>query len=114
MACQSTGAARSQQCPQAVKLAWTRRAAADRRAIRSYIARANLRAAIALDELFGLKARVLIEQPRLGRAGRIQGTRELVVHRHYVLIYDIADDTVRVLRVLHTARQWPLLGPGSA
>lgn len=97
-----------------MKLAWTRRAAADRRAIRTYIARANLRAAIALDELLGLKARVLVEQPRLGRAGRVEGTRELVIHRHYILIYDIADGTVRVLRVLHTARRWPQSEPDSA
>ena len=34
-------------------------------------------------------------------------TRELVAHRNYILIYDTAGDAVRVLRVLHAARQWP-------
>jgi len=31
----------------------------------------------------------------------------LVVHRNYIMIYDVTDDAVRVLRVLHAARQWP-------
>lgn len=90
-----------------MKLAWTRSAAADRRAIRRYVARANLRAASALDELLGLNARVLIEQPGLDRTGRVGGTRELVVHRHYILVYDVKGETVRIFRVLHTARHWP-------
>ena len=28
-------------------------------------------------------------------------------HRNYVIIYDIEEDSVRVLRILHAARQWP-------
>ena len=43
----------------------------------------------------------------LGRLGRVEHTRELVAHRSYVLVYDLAGDIVRVLRVLHTAQQWP-------
>jgi plasmid stabilization system protein ParE len=32
----------------------------------------------------------------------------LVVHPSYILIYDVVDKAVvRILRVLHTARQWP-------
>ena len=34
-------------------------------------------------------------------------TRELVAHQNYILVYDTAGDLVRVLRVLHAARQWP-------
>lgn len=92
-----------------MKLIWTRPAAADRRDIRAYIARDNPAAALALDELFSEKAGHLPDHPGLGRPGRIAGTRELVVHRNYILIYDLAGDSVRVLRVLHAARQWPPL-----
>jgi plasmid stabilization system protein ParE len=49
----------------------------------------------------------LIDHPQFGRPGRIIGTRELVAHRNYILVYDVTADTVRVLRVLHAARQWP-------
>ena len=90
-----------------MRLAWTRLALNDRQAIRSYIALDNPMAALALDELFAEKAGRLADHPGLGRPGRVNGTRELVVHQHYLMIYDLANDHVRILRVLHTARQWP-------
>ena len=90
-----------------MRLAWTRQANNDRKSIREYIAQDNPAAALALDELFPEKAALLVAHPNLGRPGRIAGTRELVVHRNYVMIYDMEGDVVRVLRVLHAARQWP-------
>ncbi len=82
-----------------MKLVWTKTASADRKAIREYIARDNPAAAVSLDEQFSEKARQLLDQPKLGRAGRVAGTRELVAHRHYLLVYDLEGDWVRVLRV---------------
>ena len=90
-----------------MKLLWTAPAAADRRSIRNWIARDNPRAAIALDELLAAKAATLLEHPGLGRTGRVVDTRELVAHKSYLLIYDVTPNAVRILRVLHTARQWP-------
>jgi toxin ParE1/3/4 len=90
-----------------VKLVWTRPAREDRKAIREYIAADNPSAALDLDELLSEKAARQVDPPGLGRPGRLQGTRELVAHRNHILIYDVADDLVRVLRVLHAARQWP-------
>ena len=91
-----------------MNLVWSRAASDDRRAIREYVAADNPRAAIALDELIGAKAARLARHPELGRPGRVPNTRELVVHRNYLLVYDIAEgELVRVLRALHAARQWP-------
>lgn len=90
-----------------MKLVWTRPAREDRKVIREYIAADNPSAALALDELLSEKAARLVDHPGLGRPGRLQGTRELVAHRNYILIYDVAGDLVRVLRILHAARQWP-------
>ena len=90
-----------------MRLVWSRPAQEDRKAIREYIAADNFRAAVALDDLIAEKAGHLVRQPRLGRPGRVANTRELVVHRNYLLIYDVAGDLVRVLRVLHVARNWP-------
>lgn len=42
-----------------------------------------------------------------GKSGRVPGTQELVVHQHYVLVYDVTEGEVRVLNVVHTARHWP-------
>ncbi len=93
--------------PWRVRLVWTRPAQDDRREIRGYIGADNPKAALALDELFSAAAARLLQHPQLGRPGRVESTRELVAHRNYILIYDLAGDLVRVLRVLHAARQWP-------
>ena len=91
-----------------MKLVWTRLAQADRRAIREYIATDDQRAALAMDELFTQKAARLAQLPEMGKPGRVDGTRELVAHRSYILIYAVKDDHVQVLRIMHTARQSPI------
>ncbi len=90
-----------------MKLVWTRPAHADRKKIREYIAQQAPAAALALDELFSDKAGLLLDHPGLGRTGRVPGTRKLVAHRNYILVYDTAGEVIRVLRVLHASRQWP-------
>ena len=89
-----------------MKLSWTPEAIADRDAIFDYIEADNPAAAAALDELFSEKAERLTDHPKLGRPGRVEGTRELIVHENYILVYDIVRDLTRILRVLHAARQW--------
>jgi hypothetical protein len=90
-----------------MKLVWTRLAWADRRAIRDYIGERNLRAALALDELISERTGSLSTHPEMGRPGRVVGTRELVIHPNYILVYDVSAHSVLVLRLLHAARQWP-------
>jgi addiction module RelE/StbE family toxin len=89
------------------QLVWTQEAIEDREAIYDYIAVDNPSAALALDELFSAKAAHLTDHPEIGHPGRVPDTRELVMHRNYILIYDIAGEQIRVLRVLHAARQRP-------
>ena len=90
-----------------MELFWTPEATQERDEIYDYIEVDNPAAALALDELLAKKVGRLVDHPGIGRPGRVAGTRELVVHRNYILVYDLADDLVRVLRVLHAARQWP-------
>ena len=90
-----------------MKLIWTRKASADRDTIYDYIEAHNSRAALELDEQFAHRAAQLLAHPLIGRPGRVQGTRELIVRTNYVLVYDISGETLRILRVLHTAQQWP-------
>lgn len=93
-------------------LFWTPEALSDRRAIYGYIERDNSQAAIKLDEMISKKATALQRAPGLGKPGRVANTRELVVHKHYIIVYDVIAPTpktqkVRILRVLHTSRLYP-------
>jgi addiction module RelE/StbE family toxin len=94
-----------------MNLVWTRTARADRREIFDFIAVDSVRAARKMDLIFAEKAEILIKFPELGRSGRVSGTRELLAHRHYFLIYRIHEDEVQILRLLHTSRQWPPVSP---
>ena len=90
-----------------MKVFWTPEAEQDRTDIWLHIAGDNLRAAARMDELFSDAAARLEDHPKLGRPGKISGTRELVVHESYRLVYEIEGETVWVLTLVHTARQWP-------
>lgn len=88
---------------------WTASARIDRLDIMDYIAAESPRAALHMDQLFSDTAASLAEFPMRGRPGLIGGTRELFPHEAYRLVYEIDGDTVWILTLLHTARQWPPL-----
>jgi len=93
-----------------MELIWTPQAVRDREDIYDYIIEENNPlAALALDELIAEKTAVLLDFPRKGRGGRVPNTFELVVHNNYMVVYDIVQTQVRILSVVHTARQWPPL-----
>jgi toxin ParE1/3/4 len=46
--------------------------------------------------------------PQMGRPGRVNGTRELVIPQTpYIVPYRIKADNIQILRVYHGARRWP-------
>lgn len=92
-----------------MKLIWQRKALQDRENIMGYIAIDNPVAAIELDLEFEEKAEMARQHPKMYKLGRVKGTREIVAHPNYVVVYrfDEADKTVIVLRVLPTAQKWP-------
>lgn len=92
-----------------MELRWTAEAVRDREDIYDYIEEDNPLAALALDDLISEKTSALQGFPRMGRAGRVPGTLELVIHSSYMVVYDIVEKQVRILNVVHAARQWPPL-----
>jgi toxin ParE1/3/4 len=96
-----------------VRLEWSAWAQADRDAIFDTIEANNPRAAAAVDKRISDRITVLQRLPMSGRLGRVEGTRELVITRTpYIVAYRIIGDAVHILRVLHSARQWPNDMPG--
>jgi toxin ParE1/3/4 len=52
--------------------------------------------------------RRLADVPHHGRPGQSNGTRELVIPGlPYLVMYRLNADQVEILRVFHTARDWP-------
>lgn len=88
-------------------LEWKAAALADLLEIVDYISDDNPDAAQALKDEIEAKTSRLPDNPQLYRAGRIHGTREMVVQSNYIVIYAEAARTVTILRVLHAARRWP-------
>lgn len=91
-----------------MKILWTPFAASDRDAILEHIASDTLNAALRVDQDIESQVDLLARSPRLGRPGRISGTRELVIAgTPYLVAYALRNDAVEVLRVLHGAQTWP-------
>jgi addiction module RelE/StbE family toxin len=89
-------------------LEWSVFARADRNAIFDYIEGDSPRAAASIDDRIEACVKGLAQFPEMGRPGRLEGTRELVISRTpYIAAYRIIGDAVRILRVLHGAQQWP-------
>lgn len=86
---------------------WALSAEQDRMDIADFIAQDNPLAAVGMDEFFAAAARRLGEHPLIGRLGKIAGTRELVLHESYRMVYEVKDGAVWILAVVHTARTWP-------
>lgn len=89
-------------------LKWSFYAQSDRDAIYEYIEADSPRAAVLVDERICHAIAILKQFPEIGRLGRIDGTRELVIqHTPYIAAYRIEGDCIRILRILHGARIWP-------
>ena len=73
-----------------------------------FIARDNRKAASSVVKRIWDAVQVLADQPHAGRAGRVHGTREMVVTgTPYIIPYRVVENTVQILRVLHGKRKWP-------
>ena len=97
-----------------MSLRWTDPAQTDFNEIVAYIKRDNPAAAERVGRRLLTVVASLAQQPRLGRPGRVAGTRELVIPRlPYIAVYRIIEaypstgGAVEVLRLIHAARRWP-------
>lgn len=91
-----------------MRVIWTPEAEQDRADIWDYIASDNPVAAVRMDNVFSEAADRLATYPKMGREGLIPGTRELIPHESYRLVYEIDGATVWILTLISTAKRWPL------
>lgn len=91
-----------------MKVDWTEPAVTDLRHVRAYIGRRNRQAASSIARRIRAVVTLLDVHPAAGRAGRVPGTRELVVTgTPYLVAYRVRRGTIEILRVLHGAQEWP-------
>ena len=91
-----------------MKVRWTRLAIEDLDHAYEYIAAANPSAARGVIERIESAVGALQAYPGLGRPGRVEGTRELVVPgTPFIIPYRIAGKRIEILTVIHGSRRWP-------
>ncbi len=90
-----------------LNLLWKRQASLDLLNLVEHIAQDNPDAAEALANDIEAKAEKLRTFPEMFKLGRKRGTRELVAHKNYIVVYRVTNSQVEVLRVKHSAQQWP-------
>ena len=90
-----------------VKIEWNQKAKDDLLGIIEYISDDNPVAAQNLKNEIDKLVILLQKFPHMGRLGRVEPTRELVINEHFILIYSvISAKKVVILRILSTYQSW--------
>ncbi|BBU33405.1 plasmid stabilization protein ParE (plasmid) [Burkholderia sp. THE68] len=92
-----------------LRILWTERAREELRERMAFIAQ---RSPIAATKLFDQILDSVVpasEHPYLFREGRVAGTREIVAHPNYIVIYRVIVDAIVVVQVLHAREEYPPL-----
>ena len=83
----------------------------DLRSIREYICANNDEAAKkVVAHILEQIETILVHYPAIGTAGRILRTREFIITKYpYIVPYQVREDVIYILRVLHTSRKWEII-----
>jgi toxin ParE1/3/4 len=91
-----------------MQIRWSAAAAEDFLRIIGYIRQENSPAAQRIAKTIYESADSLKSFPYKGRAGRVEGTRELPLPPlPFVIVYRILKETVEIANVVHGAQRWP-------
>ena len=91
-----------------MRLRWTTPATQDLYNIVQRIQRDNRDAALKVAKTLYEGCSKLVNFPRRGRRGRVEGTRELVfAGLPYIVVYRIQDQSLEIVRIYHGAQDWP-------
>jgi addiction module RelE/StbE family toxin len=91
-----------------VKIRWTAVATNDLKSADEYLTEHAPEQADAVVDRILSSIDVLEQYPHLGRTGRLEETRELVVTgTPFIVFYRLQKSQVEILGVLHAARKWP-------
>ncbi len=108
-ACRSEHGARGRR----LIIEWLAQANRNRFEQLDYIAQDNPLAAADQDAEIERQVNMLLQQPKLGRPGRVKGTRELVIgHTPFIVVSRIkGTQRIQILHLLHGSQLWPPKSP---
>lgn len=86
---------------------WLNDAISDLTKIIIYISAEDPAAARRLKNRLETAPLALSEPPYLYPLGRVSGTRELVAHPNYILVYRITAERIEIVGVLHSRQAYP-------
>lgn len=91
-----------------MRVRWTTNAANDLTRIVERIREDNAEAAHRVAKTIYNGVAALPKFPRRGRIGLVSDTRELVFAPWpYIVVYEIIEDQVQILRIRHASQDWP-------
>jgi addiction module RelE/StbE family toxin len=90
-----------------LRVIWSNEARMDMRDILAYIAKRDVAASKRLRQTITNSVLNTLDNPSMYRTGRVVGTREIVAHPNYIVVYRIREGVIDVLRVLHSRQQYP-------
>jgi toxin ParE1/3/4 len=93
-----------------MKIVWASQARIDFKEAIQYLREREANVALRTSRAIKQRVQLLTEQPHIGRPGRVESTRELVIPgTPYIVAYAVDSQVgvVVILRVLHSRRQWP-------
>lgn len=89
------------------QIVWSDDALDDLDDMTDFVSRENPRAADLVLDRIDQALGMLSEMPA-GRVGRVEGTYEWLVRRtSYIIAYSLTETSLRIVRIIHAARDWP-------
>ncbi|KPW97955.1 MULTISPECIES: type II toxin-antitoxin system RelE/ParE family toxin [Pseudomonas syringae group] len=90
-----------------MQIIWRQRARMSLAKIIRYISNEDPKAAQAILERLQSAILPVADHPYLYRPGRVPGTRELVAHPNYVMVYRVTLERIEVVNVIHARQEYP-------
>jgi hypothetical protein len=91
-----------------MQIKWLRQALRNLEQAHKYITKDNPTAAQELILKIQNAANQLENYPLIGKSGRVEGTRELIISNSpYIIIYRVKEESIEILRIFHTSKRYP-------
>ena len=92
-----------------MRISWTKAASEELDSLYDYIFLDNPQAAAKMvRRIVHVIDEHLVDNPWMGRGGRVPNSREFAVSgTPFIIIYRVENEVLEIIRVLHGAQQWP-------